>query len=115
MWLRDILQARHTTAEPVAAAPASSPPISSQVAPVAGTPRGFRMSAIGDEDATQRSAGVPEPELTSDSAAVSDDARPTIGRFRESGPLEPADLPEPGAIVGGTYRVVSELGRGSMG
>jgi serine/threonine protein kinase len=114
MWLRDILQARHTTPEVVPTAPASSPPISSQVAPVSGAPREPRLSAIGDDDATQRSAGVPEPG-SEPSLIIDDDSQPTIGRFREPMPVEAADLPEPGAIVGGTYRVVSELGRGSMG
>jgi eukaryotic-like serine/threonine-protein kinase len=115
MWLRDILQARHATPEATPAAPASSPPASSLVAPVPpGAPREFRLSAIADDDATQRSAGV--PDLSAESSIVDDgDGRTTIGRFRDAGPVEVNDLPEPGAIVGGTYRVVSELGRGSMG
>lgn len=113
MWLRDILQARHATPEATPATPASAPPASSQIAPVPpGAPREFRLPAIGDEDATQRSAGV--PHLPAESF-VDDDGSPTIGRFRDASPVEPTDLPEPGAIVGGTYRVVSELGRGSMG
>jgi len=35
--------------------------------------------------------------------------------FEHEEALPPADLPGPGAIVGGTYRVVSEIGRGAMG
>ncbi|HTV25898.1 MAG TPA: serine/threonine-protein kinase, partial [Polyangiaceae bacterium] len=91
-------------------------PVSSQVAPVPAAARQFRLSPIADDDATQRSAGV--PDLTDEPSAVAEDAdgeNPTIGRPRESGTVEAADLPEPGAIVGGTYRVVAELGRGSMG
>jgi eukaryotic-like serine/threonine-protein kinase len=76
-------------------------------------PREFRFAPIGDEDATQRSSGV--PDLSAESGAADDESNPTISRTRETGPIEVADLPEPGAIVGGTYRVVSELGRGSMG
>jgi eukaryotic-like serine/threonine-protein kinase len=114
MWLRDILHARHATPEVVPAAPVSSEPVSSLIAPVPPAQRELRQSLIADDDATQRSAGV--PDLAADSAALDpDDANPTIGRFRDSAPAEPADLPEPGAIVGGTYRVVAELGRGSMG
>lgn len=113
MWLRDFLQPRQAAPEPAPATPVSAP-VSSQVAPVPPPSREFRLSPIADDDATQRSAGV--PDLPGEPlAADDDDANPTIGRPRESGPVETADLPELGAIVGGTYRVVAELGRGSMG
>lgn len=112
MWLRGILQARNPPPEQAPAAPAPSAPASSGfVAPP--PPPEHRFGPIADDDATQRSSGVPDlppqPELNDD-----DDANPTISRHREA-PVEPADLPEPGAIVGGTYRVLTELGRGSMG
>src|SRR5262245_45547049 len=106
MWLRDILQPRQAAPEPAPATPVSAP-VSSQVAPVPPPAREFRLSPIADDDATQRSAGV--PDLPGEPSAVDDDENPTIGRPRESGPIEAADLPEPGAIVGGTYRVVAEL------
>ncbi len=64
-------------------------------------------------EATQRSAGV--PELPSEDAEMDAAECPTTrGRFDEL-PQKPADLPEPGAIVGGNYQIVSELGRGAMG
>lgn len=121
MWLRDILQARHVGQSAAPAEPVSPPPsvaaVASQVvAPVPLPPREFRLAPIADDDATQRSAGV--PDLSGERATAEeddDDATLTIGRWPEPGPVEPADLPEPGAIVGGTYRVVAELGRGSMG
>ena len=109
MWLRGILQARNAQAAPPAnpAEPVASGVVTQ--APV----REQRLSPIADDDATQRSAGVPEEAEPGD-----DDARPTIGRVRDmppSPPITPADLPEPGSIVGDTYCVVAELGRGSMG
>jgi serine/threonine-protein kinase len=109
MWLRGILQARNASAAP--AAPAE--PVSSGVvtpAPI----REHRLAPIADDDATQRSAGVPtgSPDPDTDD----DDGRPTIGRVRDvPSPAVAVDLPEPGSLVGGTYRVVDELGRGSMG
>ena len=112
MWLRGILQPRNVTAEPAPAAPAE--PQSSGVVAPAPLREQHRFAPIADDDATRRSAGVPElPE----EPEADEDARPTIGRVRDAdaGPVIKADLPEPGAIVGGTYRVVSELGRGSMG
>jgi serine/threonine-protein kinase len=116
MWLRGILQARNVA--PAATADAEAPaevspgtPVSSPVVSAA-VPRGYRLSPIADDDATQRSAGVPDvPEEEGDD----DDANPTISRHLDLPAPEPADLPQPGAIVGGTYQVVSELGRGSMG
>jgi hypothetical protein len=95
MWLRDILHARHAAPDAAPAAapeavppePASSQPVSSQIAPVPGPTREFRLSAIADDDATQRSAGVPDlrPELA---ALADDDGNTTIGRFRDC--LSPA-------------------------
>ncbi|HWO13924.1 MAG TPA: protein kinase [Polyangiaceae bacterium] len=81
------------------------------VAPPPGSPQ--RPASVADDDATQRSAGV--PELPGNPEAE-EDARPTIGRVREQpAPALAVGLPEPGSIVGGTYRVVNEIGRGSMG
>ena len=114
MWLRGILQARNPPPEAASAAPASSSPVSSGfVAPAA--PREQRVAPIADDDATQRSPGV--PDLAAGPDADDDSGKPTINRRPEPvrAPGEPTDLPQPGSIVGGTYRVVSELGRGSMG
>jgi eukaryotic-like serine/threonine-protein kinase len=114
MWLRDILHGRHAAPEAAPATPVSAP-VSSQVAPVAPAPREFRLAPIADDDATQRSAGVPDLPGEPSVADEQDDDSPTIARAREPSAVQAADLPELGAIVGDTYRVMSELGRGSMG
>lgn len=90
MWLRGLLPSRHVAS--AARAPVAPPP-------------------MPDEDATQPSAGVQRPPPP---RAEADDVTTTPERPKEVA-LEGADLPEPGAIVGGTYRVMSEIGRGSMG
>lgn len=61
------------------------------------------------EDATQRSAGV-EP---SREAWVEDE--PTRGAAVEVRTEASGAFPRAGAVVGGTYRVLSEIGRGAMG
>jgi eukaryotic-like serine/threonine-protein kinase len=69
---------------------------------------------LSDDDATQPSAGV--QALPPIAGAEDRDETTTMStRGREFHPEPGGDLPQPGAIVGGTYRVVSEIGRGSMG
>src|SRR6185436_16565771 len=76
------------------------------------TPRAIPPSGVGrirdPEPATQRSAGVSPDSEEGDELLLTEEAYGPA-------PGEPHDLPQPGDIVGGTYQVVSELGRGSMG
>jgi eukaryotic-like serine/threonine-protein kinase len=116
MWLRGILQGRNAAPAPnvdadVSPATPVSAPVSAPVASAA-LPRGYRLGPIADDDATQRSPGVPDAPVEDDDDEVTN---PAFDQHRDLPAPEPADLPELGAIVGGTYRVVSELGRGSMG
>ncbi len=73
----------------------------------------FASRPLADDDATQRSVGVPDPSVAS-AVDEPEDTITTASRSRDLD-VEPADMPQPGSIVGGTYRVVSEIGRGSMG
>lgn len=106
MWFRGLLPGWH-----------SPPPVANLASAKAEVPaRGPAAPAphrIADEDATQPSAGVQGPP-SSQSDEAEDPTTSSAERERDI-PAEPADLPQPGAIVGGTYRVVSEIGRGSMG
>lgn len=107
MWFRGLLPSWHSP-PPVAnlaGAKADAPP--GRISPAPGPAR------IADDDATQPSAGVQGPPSLDGGEA--DDATTSSAERERDFPMEPADLPEPGSIVGGTYRVVAELGRGSMG
>lgn len=90
MWFRSLLPAWQTLE-----------PTSRAVPPA-------RPRALDPEPATQRSAGV-EPESAEGEELLLTD------EVEGAGPDEPQDLPQPGDIVGGTYQVISEIGRGSMG
>jgi len=91
MWFRSLLPVWQT----MAPTPRAIPPA--------------RAARLADpEPATQRSAGVEPDSSDGDELLLTDEVY-------APGPDEPHDLPQPGDIVGGTYQVVSEIGRGSMG
>ena len=91
MWFRSLLPVWQTMAPTSRAIPAA------------------RAARFADpEPATQRSAGVGPESSEGDELVLSREVD-------VSAPEEPHDLPQPGDIVGGTYRVLSEIGRGSMG
>ncbi|HVZ35932.1 MAG TPA: protein kinase, partial [Polyangiaceae bacterium] len=90
MWFRSLLPVWQTMAPTSRAIPAA------------------RAARSADpEPATQRSAGVGPDSSEGDELILS--------REVDVSADEPHDLPQPGDIVGGTYRVLAELGRGSMG
>src|SRR5262245_39602386 len=61
-------------------------------------------------DPTQRSAGVEAPPTSTlyDVDNLTITAEPEVEH-------DGRDFPQPGAVIGGTYQVVSEIGRGAMG
>lgn len=123
MWFRDLLPAwpaaapasgvaaalppepaPHEGERPLASAGASDPP----AAPQAIVPSPEEL------DATRPSAGAPPPLSTIAGRAGIDD---TVAKHYAGTEDDAAvsDLPGPGAIVGDTYRVVAQIGRGAMG
>lgn len=84
-------------------------PVWQSMAPTSRAIPPSRVGRIMDpEPATQRSAGVSEDSTGGEELQLTDEVF-------EPAADEPHDLPQPGDIVGGTYQVLSELGRGSMG
>jgi len=100
MWFRSLLPAR-------APGPSSRGPVA--VAPLE---RGLETmdSRFDAEPATQRSVGATLPGDLRDS-----DRPPGAETPEPSRPAEASDFPQPGDVIGDTYLVVSEIGRGSMG
>src|SRR5688572_22198551 len=108
MWFRGLLPGWHSP-PPIANLASAKAEVPARVPPAAVPHR------IADEDATQPSAGVQAPPSSQSEEAEAEDVTTSSAERERDLPTEPADLPQPGAIVGGTYRVVSEIGRGSMG
>ena len=94
MWFRGLLSPRPTADNATAASSA---------------PRQAFTPAI-DTEPTQPSVGVEGPPASTlyDVDNMTITAQPEFEQ-------DSRDFPEPGAIIGGTYQVISEIGRGAMG
>jgi eukaryotic-like serine/threonine-protein kinase len=94
MWFRGLLSPRPTADNATAASLA---------------PRQVSTPEV-DTEPTQPSAGVDGPPTSTlyDVENMTITAQP---EFED----DSRDFPEPGAIIGGTYQVISEIGRGAMG
>lgn len=122
MWFRGLLPALRGTpagtptpdaeASSGGSGPRGAGPHSAAV-PKDGVVREQRSWHAFADDATQRSPGAEPPPAVEGSSAVEQTV--VKGEPVRDASAGPCDLPGPGAIVGGTYRVISEIGRGAMG
>jgi serine/threonine protein kinase len=119
MWFAAILRARqsaHSSEPPTEAARDPGLPSS----PVSAAAPALPMQDLLHDAATQRSPGAPPaPDSTSEHPALASESREVAVLSPISGETEAAPesrgLPRPGDLVGDTFEVVSEIGRGSMG